>query len=289
MTDDPLVAIADELYAGPAADFTEARNAAAKACGDKELGKRIKLLKKPSVAAWAVNLLVRHEAEQIDQVLGLAASLREAASSMDGDELRALTRQRRQLTTALATSARSLARSRGVKLTQAVVDQVEGTLNAAMLDEVAADVVRSGLLVAAFTSTGVSEVDVASVVAIPSALGVRAAAVVHAAPTLSVVPDDAIKFEAAEEAVEEAARGVSEAEGALAEIDASLEKLAARRLQVQGDIDELKRKLAALEDQVDEVDEDLEEAEEARDDAIDELDQARASHEAAAKALKLLQ
>ncbi|MCW2780098.1 MAG: hypothetical protein JWR35_547 [Marmoricola sp.] len=289
MAEDALVAIADELYAGPATEFTEARNAAAKASGDKALAKRIKELKKPSVAAWAVNLLVRHEADQIDQVLGLAGSLREAASSMDGDELRALTRQRRQLTAALASSARSLAKDAGVKLTPAVIDQVEGVLNAAMLDPVAADVVRTGLLVAAFTSTGVDELDVPSVVAIPEALGVRAASTVHEAPTLHVVPDDAIKLEAAQDAVDAAAGQVTEAEGVLAEIDGSLEKLNARRLQLQGEIDELRRKLSALEDDVDGVDEDIEEADEARDEAIDDLDAARSAHAAAEKSLNALQ
>ena len=113
-------------------------------CGDKALAAQIKKLKKPSVAAWAVNLLVRRESEQIDSVLALAESLRAAAEALDGDELRALTRQRRQLTTALATSARSHAREAGVRLTGPVVDQVEGMLTAAMLDPVAAQVVRTG-------------------------------------------------------------------------------------------------------------------------------------------------
>ena len=68
---DELDGVADALYAGPADDFTEARNQAAKG-RDKELAAQIKKLKKPSVAAWAVNLLVRRESEQIDSVLGLA-------------------------------------------------------------------------------------------------------------------------------------------------------------------------------------------------------------------------
>jgi len=171
---DELTAIADALYAGSADDFTDARNRAAKDVGDKDLAAQVKKLKKPSVAAWAVNLLVRRESEQIDSVLGLAGQLRAAAEALDGDELRALTRQRRQLTTALASSARSLARDAGVRLTGPVVDQVEGMLTAAMLDEVAAQVVRTGRVVTAFTSTGVSELDVAGVVAVPESLDVQA-------------------------------------------------------------------------------------------------------------------
>ena len=91
VTVDELTAIADALYAGPADEFTDARNRAAKDVGDKELSAQIKKLKKPSVAAWAVNLLVRRESEQIDSVLGLAGQLRAAAEALDGNELRALT------------------------------------------------------------------------------------------------------------------------------------------------------------------------------------------------------
>jgi hypothetical protein len=268
-----LLSVAERLYAGSAEEFTEARNAAAKGV-DRELAADIKKLKKPSVAAWAVNLLVRSETEQIDSVLELAASLRAAAEALDGDELRALTRQRRQLTSALATAARSHARDAGVRLTGPVVDQVEGMLTAAMLDPVAAQVVRTGRVVTAFTSTGVSDLDVASVVAVPGALDVQATA--RAAtetvdddrpPDLHVVPDDGAKRAAAEDALEEAEQQVAAAEAELAEVGRGVDDLNARRLQLQGEADELRRRLAAIEDEVEEVDDELEEAQEARDDA----------------------
>jgi hypothetical protein len=283
---DELTAIADALYAGPADDFTDARNRAAKDVGDKDLAAQVKKLKKPSVAAWAVNLLVRRESEQIDTVLGLAGQLRAAAEALDGEELRALTRQRRQLTTALASSARSLARDAGVRLTGPVVDQVEGILTAAMLDEVAAQVVRTGRLVTAFTSTGVSELDVASVVAVPESLDVRATPVAGDAQesepvALHVVPDGGAKLAAAEDALEEATQHVTAAERELSEAESVVEELNARRLQLQGDADELRRKLAAIEDDVDQVDEDLEEAEDTRDDAQVVLAEARRTQSAA--------
>jgi hypothetical protein len=283
---DELTAIADALYAGSADDFTDARNRAAKDVGDKDLAAQVKKLKKPSVAAWAVNLLVRRESEQIDTVLGLAGQLRAAAEALDGEELRALTRQRRQLTTALASSARSLARDAGVRLTGPVVDQVEGILTAAMLDEVAAQVVRTGRVVTAFTSTGVSELDVASVVAVPESLDVRATPVAGDAEepepvALHVVPDGGAKLAAAEDALEEATQHVTAAERELSEAESVVEELNARRLQLQGDADELRRKLAAIEDDVDQVDEDLEEAEDTRDDAQVVLAEARRTQSAA--------
>jgi hypothetical protein len=288
---DPLVAIADRLYAVPADAFTEARNAAAREAGDdKELAKRVKALRKPSTSAWAVNLLVRREAGQIDQVLTLGASLREAAASMQGEELRALTRQRRQLTTALASSARTLARESGVRLSQPVVDQVEGVLNAAMLDRVAAEAVRSGLLVKAFTSTGVSELDVESVVAVPAALGTVPTPVERPRPDLRVVPeDDAVRRARAQDAVDEAAAEVDRVQ---ADVDAAARQVAdleARRLQVHEEIDELRRRLADLETEADQVEEDLDEAVEGRDEADRRLAEARAAHERAVRSLEKVQ
>ncbi|MBO9520293.1 MAG: hypothetical protein J7518_02045 [Nocardioidaceae bacterium] len=289
MSSPDLVEVADALYALTAAEFTSARDAAAKAAADKDLAKQIKALRKPSVAAWAVNLLVRRESEQIDQVLELAAGLRAAAESLDGEELRTLTKQRRQLTAALTTTARSLAREHDVKLTEATADQVEGMLTAAMLDPVAADVVRSGLVVTAFTSTGVSELDVPSVCAVPEALGHRASALAEpeppGPPKLTVVSDEAVRRAEARERVHEATLTRAAAEEEAEQIAARIENLRARRLQLGGEIDELRRRLASLEDQVDEVDEDLDEAESAHDDALAEVADAVRELDAAEAAL----
>jgi hypothetical protein len=296
MSTEELLAIADRLYAEPLGDFTPARDAAAKAAAtgegaDKDLAARVKALKKPSVAAWSVNVLVRREGDQIDQVLALGESLRAAAESMSGDDLRALTRQRRQLTNALAGTARDLAREQDVRLTAAVVDQVEGMLTAAMLDPVAAQVVRSGLVLTAFTSTGVSELDVAAVCAVPEALGPdvahSASTTERPAPSLHLVPeDDRVRREAAQDKVDEAQSAVDEARGELDEVEENLKTLRARRLQLQGEIDENRRRLASLEDDVDAVDEDLEEVEGAREDAAVVLEEAEEELAAAQRALR---
>jgi hypothetical protein len=298
MSTEELLAIADRLYAEPLGDFTPARDAAARAAAtgdgaDKELAARVKALKKPSVAAWSVNVLVRREGDQIDQVLALGESLRAAAESMSGDDLRALTRQRRQLTNALAGTARDLAREQDVRLTAAVVDQVEGMLTAAMLDPVAAQVVRSGLVLTAFTSTGVSELDVAAVCAVPEALGPdvahRASTTERPAPSLHLVPEDArVRREAAQDKVDEAQGAVDEARGELDEVEENLKTLRARRLQLQGEIDEIRRRLASLEDDVDAVDEDLEEVEGAREDAAVVLEEAEEELAAAQRVLREL-
>ena len=292
-----LLAIADELYALPLEEFTPARDAKAKELkADKELSAAVKKLKKPSVAAWIVNLFVRREAEQVDQVIAVGAALREAQQGMDGAELRALTRQRRQLTSAVTEQARTLAREEGLKVTQSVADQVEATLTAAMLDPACAEAVRSGLLTAALRSTGVDAVDVAGAVALPDALGFAASpttAEEPAPPDLHVVPEDedaaaARKREAAEQTLAGAEEQVSETEAALAEATTSVEELQARGLQLQSEIDEVKRRLSDLESSAEEADEELEEAESVQEEASTAHAAAVKTRDAAQKALDAL-
>jgi hypothetical protein len=271
-----LLEVADALYALPLEDFTPTRDAKAKELkADKELSAAVKKLKKPSVAAWVVNLFVRRQGAQVDQLIAVGEALRQAQEGMDGAELRALTKQRRQLTSAVTQEARTLAREEGLKVTQAVADQVEATLTAAMLDPSCAQAVRSGLLVAALAATGVDEVDVAGAVAVPEALGFTATATTTAEPAppeLHVLPGEgedeaARRREAAEQALADAEEAVAEAEEELTTARDSVSELQARSLQVQSEIDELRRRLSELESSAEETDEELGEAEEAQTDA----------------------
>jgi hypothetical protein len=273
MSTDRLLEIADELYGLSQEAFTPARDAKAKELkADKELAAAVKKLKKPSVAAWVVNLFVRREGEQVEQVIAVGTALREAQDGMDGTELRALTKQRRQLTSAVTQQARTLAKDEGVKVTQSVADQVEATLTAAMVDLECAKAVRSGLLVAALSSTGVDTVDVAAAVAVPEALGFAATPTsgeAPAPPDLHVVPgdEDARRREEAEATLTAAQETVDETGSALAEATKTVEELQARSLQLQSEIDELKRKVSELEASAEETDEELEEAEGAQGEA----------------------
>jgi chromosome segregation ATPase len=147
--------------------------------------------------------------------------------------------------------------------------------------------------VTAFTATGVSELDVATVVAVPEALEVAATARLAddeepAAPDLRVVPDNGARLEAAEDALEEATQRVGEAQALVAEAEASIETLNARRLQLQGEADELRRRIAAIEEDVEEVDDELEEAEEVRVDAAQDLTALQRTRDEAEKALDRL-
>jgi DNA repair exonuclease SbcCD ATPase subunit len=289
-----LLEIADELYGLPQEEFTPARDAKAKELkADKALAAAVKKLKKPSVAAWVVNLFVRRETQQVEQVIAVGTALREAQEGMDGAELRALTKQRRQLTSAVTQQARTLAKDEGVKVTPAVSDQVEATLTAAMLDPECARAVRSGLLTAALSSTGVDAVDVAAAVAVPDALGFSASPTsgeAPAPPELHVVPRDenARKREEAEAALAAAQETVDETESALADAKQTVEELQARSLQLQSEIDELKRKVSELESSAEETDEELEEAEEAQGEVATAHTAAVKTRDAAQRALDKL-
>ncbi|HET8600366.1 MAG TPA: hypothetical protein VFL99_08570 [Segeticoccus sp.] len=170
--------VASELYGLAPSEFTAARNARAKelrADGDRELAAWVQKLPKPSTAAWVVNLLVRRQAAQIDQLLDLGAQLREAQADLQGEELRRLDRERRKVTAAVTTQGRRLAHELGAKVSQAVADQVQETLHAAMSSESAAEAVRSGTLTDALSATGWGEVDVTASVVLTTPLGEAAA------------------------------------------------------------------------------------------------------------------
>ena len=294
MTDE-LLEIADELYALALPDFTPARDAKAKELKGTDLAAPVKALKKPSLAAWVVNLLVRHETEQVDQVLAVGAALRQAQESMSGDELRQLTRQRRQVTAAVTTQARRLAREHGQKITEAVAGQVEATLTAAMVDEGCAKAVRSGLLLTALEATGVGEVELDKAVALPDALGfvaTRRSDEPAGKPDLHVVPDpdrDEKALAAARETLDEAEAELTEATEAQKQAARELADLEARSMQIQAEIDELKRKIAELEETADQVDDEIAEAEEARDEAQAVVAEATKARDDAAKAVAKLE
>jgi hypothetical protein len=289
-----LLSIAEELYGLPLAEFTPARDARAKELKGTPLAAQVKALKKPSVAAWVANLLVRHDTEQVDQVLAVGAALREAQASMSGDELRALTKQRRQLTSAVTTGARRIAREAGTKVTEAVAEQVEATLTAAMVDEQCAQALRSGLLVAALSATGVDAADVAAAVAVPEALGFAASpveAVAPARPELHVVPDpeaDAKAVAAAEAALEAAEEALAEASDAHEEAADAVATLEARSLQIQSEMAELRAKLDELDAAAEETADELADAEESRDETESALSAATKARDAAAAALEKL-
>lgn len=315
--------VVDELYGVQPGAFTSTRNERAKQAkggGDAELAKRVRQLRKPATAAWVVNMLMRHQGEQMEQVLALGEALRQAQEDLNGEALRALTRQRRQLITAVSNQGRSLAADLGQRVSDAVTDQVQETLHAAMVDQGAAAAVRSGMLTEPLTATGVGVVDPGAVVAVPEAIGAAAPRVEAPAggtaasgapdgrpkarrPGLRAVPrpepGEAEREEARREAVRRAHAAVDQAradvERARAEDERAtrkldkwsrrLDRLEARSLQLQGQLDELRRRMAELEHDQDAVDDEIDAAESKRDRAQERQAGAAQGVEAAEEAL----
>ncbi|MET8799414.1 hypothetical protein ABZV91_23815 [Nocardia sp. NPDC004568] len=154
--------VAADLYGLAPAEFVAARNAragAAQESGDRELAAAITALRKPTVAAWAVNTLVRAAPREVDALLRLGADLRTAQRQLSGARLRELTRQRRQVVDALAERAGEVAADRGRPVSGAVLRQVGETLTAALADPDIAERVRTGTLDTAQNYAGFGPVD----------------------------------------------------------------------------------------------------------------------------------
>jgi hypothetical protein len=145
-----------DLYGLPPEEFTAARDAAAKQDAS------LRGLRRPTVAAWVVNTLVRRDPALLGTLLELGASLADAQRQRRGDDLRELGEQRRQLLQAVTARAVELA---GRDVSQAVRAEVESTLDAALADRASGEAVRTGQLVRALAFAGFGGVDLEGAVA----------------------------------------------------------------------------------------------------------------------------
>jgi hypothetical protein len=151
------------MYEAPPDGFVAARTAAvaeAREVGDKDAAKRLGALRKPTVAAWVVNLLALRRPDMIDELVELATALRSAQRGLKGGELRDLTAQRRKIVTALVNAARKLAVEEDPQMSGAKLplSEVEATLTAALAEPEIAEQVRTGRLIRAATYAGFGEV-----------------------------------------------------------------------------------------------------------------------------------
>lgn len=149
--------VAVDLYGLDPGEFTAARKeraAAARAAGDRELADAVTALRKPTVAAWTVNLLARSASEEVSALLALGEALRTAQRELSGPKLRALTAQRGQVVSALARQAGELAAEQGRPVGEPVLREVGNTLTAALADPEVAEKVRLGTLASATSYEG---------------------------------------------------------------------------------------------------------------------------------------
>lgn len=155
--------LVDALYTAHPDSFVPARDeavASARAAGDAAAAREIAKLRKPTIAAWLVNLLAIRRPDLVAELVELSAALRSAQRELRGPQLRELSAQRRGVVSALVAQAQDLATdaNAGVSAGKLPLSEVEATLNAALSDVDVADQVRSGRLVRAATYAGFGEV-----------------------------------------------------------------------------------------------------------------------------------
>lgn len=279
---DALADIAAELYVLPLREFTSARNTHAKDVSDGELAAAVRALRKPSVAAWIVNVFARERTEHLSEALQLASELRDAQDDLDAAVLSQLGRQRRMLTRRLAEEAAALVKGRGERVTDPTLEAVQGMISAAFFDPRAAAAIMSGRLIRELSADGDASNDPAASVA-----GGPPEAVIQAAHPRDEV---AIRRELrrAEKVVRDAERARSLAERA----HSAAVRRAAAEEQRAGELEERRR---TLEEQLADTTRSLAEARAAVEDArqevevrAEELDRARAGESRASDELRSL-
>lgn len=139
-----LNSVADELYALDPAEFVEERSArarSAKAAGERDLAAQIRLLRRPTVAAAALNRMARDQAGPLAELAALGTRLRDRQAQFTGPELRALVHRRHELVRQLIRSAPALR--------ETVAREVEDALGAVVTDPTAAEDALAGHLATA--------------------------------------------------------------------------------------------------------------------------------------------
>jgi hypothetical protein len=244
---DTLISIAQELYGVGLSEFTPARNARARELkdGDVMLSKQIAALKKPSPAAWAINVLARERQEQLEELVALGGAMRGAQEDLDRDALTRLGKQRRSAVSTLVAEAKALGADRGQKLSASVASEVEQTLQAATVDVDAASAVLSGRLLRALDGSGFEQVDLDEAVAAPEP-GTRAAA--QLAPPVDIA--DARKRSLARKEVARLKHAADAAHSSLAKLTQQLEHQRDRRAELEKEVARMREALVTAEDEL---------------------------------------
>lgn len=164
--------VTSELHRADPDEFTAQRDrlaTEARQSGDQETAGRLRKLRKPVLAAWALNVLRHRDPERVDELFALGEDIRGAQRELRGQQLRDLGGRRDALLDELVRRAVSLAGDAGHPLAQNAVDQVRQTLVAALSDPETAQRLSEGTLVKAAEYSGFGMQELADRVAPPPA------------------------------------------------------------------------------------------------------------------------
>ncbi len=142
----------DRLYSLPLERFTRARDELAKglhASGDREGAARVRLLAKPTVAAWTVNQLARKNARELRALFSAVDRMRTAQAAAlaggPGASVREASEAEREALTVLADAAREILQHHE-RPRHGVVDRVVTTLRAGAVDPEFRRLLKAGRL-----------------------------------------------------------------------------------------------------------------------------------------------
>src|SRR3954447_11530110 len=143
---------ADDLYGLPLDAFVPERDALAKrlrADGRREEATEVKALRKPSVAAWAVNQAVRTQPKAARGLWEAGDALIAAQEDLlagrgDARGLRGAADAERAALDELLDAARGLLTGKGTDLGEGTIERVRETLHAAAIEPEARDEVAAG-------------------------------------------------------------------------------------------------------------------------------------------------
>jgi hypothetical protein len=151
----------DRLYALPLDEFTAARDELARSLrreGEGDAAAEVKELRKPSVAAWALNQVRRGNPQQVDELIDAGRRLREAQEELlgggDREPLDRAAEDERRLVAELARHAERELVAAGRPASAAVQEKLRGTLHAVATDPEARQLLGSGRLAHEYTASG---------------------------------------------------------------------------------------------------------------------------------------
>jgi hypothetical protein len=241
-----LSSAARELYGMPPGEFTSARKRLteeAKSSGDAALAKRIGALRRPTLPAWAVNLLSRSAGDDLGELLDVGTRLREAWSS--GGGIGGLEQRRGELVALLVRRARELAEEAGQPLRDPAVREVEDTLQAATVDADIAEEVGQGRLTQPRSHTGFVPAGFPVSLDRSQAPTEAAPRRTKAAPSTETAPEPSEKprTDAQEKALQAARRRAEKADRDLAEREAEYAEVQEDLRTADADVGRLRREL----------------------------------------------
>jgi hypothetical protein len=227
--------VADRLYGMEPEEFTAARDRAAKEA-DADARQAIKALRKPTVAAYVVNMLAKHYRDDVEALVELGDELRTAMAGK-GD-IRALSEERRELVRSLVQGAADAADR---ELTAAVEEEVAATLEAATADPELGQAVLSGRLVKPLRYAGFGSLpDLGDAVATPlPTRGTPKRSTTPKAAAKKSAPSKTPPKTASKTAGKEAAEQKKQPEGPSA---AELTRLRSKVLDLAGTADDAQRR-----------------------------------------------